>query len=208
MAHQYISGASWLARAFASGDPSAHAAFRACVGRRTLIADTRQRVATLNGAIRDQRLVTGETKAAGTVSTAARGTGRRRRPDRHRRNDQDLGVANRDSWTVTAAQGDLAPRGPRPPQQPGHRYADAAPTPTDCYARSWVIPCATARSPPTPCHVRGADNSRRVDKIRPASLAELEVLTAAMPERYRPMVSLAAWCGLRLGELTERPADP
>ena len=40
-------------------------------------------------------------------------------------------------------------------------------------------------------------------KIEPASLPELETLTKAMPEQYRVMVLLAAWCGLRFGELTE-----
>lgn len=57
--------------------------------------------------------------------------------------------------------------------------------------------------PANPVHIRGAGTAKRVKKIRPASLAELEALTAAMPERYRPMVLLAAWCGLRFGELTE-----
>ena len=40
-------------------------------------------------------------------------------------------------------------------------------------------------------------------KIEPASLAELEALVAAMPERYKVMTLIAAWCGLRFGELTE-----
>jgi integrase len=57
--------------------------------------------------------------------------------------------------------------------------------------------------PANPCHVRGAGSSRRVHKIRPASLEELEALVAAMPERYRVMTLLAAWCGLRFGELVE-----
>jgi integrase len=35
-----------------------------------------------------------------------------------------------------------------------------------------------------------------------ATLAELETLVAAMPERYRAM-ALASWCGLRFGELAE-----
>jgi integrase len=54
-----------------------------------------------------------------------------------------------------------------------------------------------------PCHIRGAGNSKRVHKIKPASLAELEALTAAMPARYQAMTLLAAWCGLRFGELAE-----
>jgi integrase len=54
-----------------------------------------------------------------------------------------------------------------------------------------------------PCHIRGAGNSKRVHKIKPLTLPELETLTAAMPARYQAMVLLAAWCGLRFGELTE-----
>jgi len=54
-----------------------------------------------------------------------------------------------------------------------------------------------------PAHIRGAGNAKRVHKIRPASLDELAALVDAMPERYRVMTLLAAWCGLRFGELTE-----
>lgn len=54
-----------------------------------------------------------------------------------------------------------------------------------------------------PCHIRGAGNTKRAKQIEPASLPELEALTKAMPERYRLMILLAAWCGLRFGELTE-----
>jgi integrase len=54
-----------------------------------------------------------------------------------------------------------------------------------------------------PAHIRGAGNSKRVHKIKPASLDELGALVAAMPERYRVATLIAAWCGLRFGELTE-----
>ena len=57
--------------------------------------------------------------------------------------------------------------------------------------------------PANPCHIRGAGNSKRVHKIRPLSLAELERLVDAMPERQRVLVLLATWCGLRFGELAE-----
>lgn len=57
--------------------------------------------------------------------------------------------------------------------------------------------------PNNPCHIRGAGNAKRVHKIKAASIAELEAIASAMPERYRLMVLLAAWCGLRFGELTE-----
>ena len=54
-----------------------------------------------------------------------------------------------------------------------------------------------------PCVLRGAGSSARVHKIRPATLAELETITAAMPEQYQAMILLASWCAMRFGELTE-----
>nr|WP_248913364.1 site-specific integrase [Mycobacterium intracellulare] len=54
-----------------------------------------------------------------------------------------------------------------------------------------------------PCVIRGAGSARRVHKIRPASLDEIATIAQEMPERYRAMVLLAAWCALRFGELTE-----
>ncbi|MCG5433936.1 site-specific integrase [Mycobacterium sp. MYCO198283] len=55
----------------------------------------------------------------------------------------------------------------------------------------------------SPCVIRGAGTSRRVHRIRPASLPELEALTNAMPAPYQAMILLASWCALRFGELTE-----
>ncbi|WP_141013154.1 tyrosine-type recombinase/integrase [Nocardioides sambongensis] len=54
-----------------------------------------------------------------------------------------------------------------------------------------------------PCHIRGAGNAKRVHKVEPATLGELEHIVTAMPQRYQLLVLLAAWCGLRFGELTE-----
>ncbi|WP_034719966.1 tyrosine-type recombinase/integrase [Intrasporangium chromatireducens] len=54
-----------------------------------------------------------------------------------------------------------------------------------------------------PCHVRGAGQAKRARKIKPATLRELEIIAAEMPEKYRPMVMLSAWCALRFGEVTE-----
>jgi integrase len=54
-----------------------------------------------------------------------------------------------------------------------------------------------------PCHVRGGGNARRKRKIVPATLPELETITANLPDCYRLMVLLASWCALRFGELTE-----
>jgi integrase len=54
-----------------------------------------------------------------------------------------------------------------------------------------------------PCHIRGAGTSKRVHKSEPATLAELETIVEEMPERYKLMILLAAWCAMRFGELAE-----
>ena len=54
-----------------------------------------------------------------------------------------------------------------------------------------------------PARIVGAGRSKRVHKIRPASVEELAVLTEAMPDRLRLMVTLASWCALRFGETVE-----
>lgn len=54
-----------------------------------------------------------------------------------------------------------------------------------------------------PCTLRAAGSSKRVHKVQPASLTEIAALVQAMPGKYRMMTLLAAWCGLRFGELTE-----
>lgn len=60
----------------------------------------------------------------------------------------------------------------------------------------------------SPCRIRGAGQAKTTHQPRPATLPELTVIVDAMPPRYRAMVLLAAWCGLRFGELTElRRAD-
>ena len=57
--------------------------------------------------------------------------------------------------------------------------------------------------PANPCRVRGAGKAKRARTIRPATLPELEAVAAAMPERMRALVLLAAWLGMRFGELAE-----
>lgn len=54
-----------------------------------------------------------------------------------------------------------------------------------------------------PCLVRGGGTVTRKIKPKPATLDQLDALTAEMSERYRLMVPLAAWCALRFGELVE-----
>lgn len=54
-----------------------------------------------------------------------------------------------------------------------------------------------------PVHVRGGGYVRRAKRIEPATLDELETIVEHMPDRYRLMVLLAAWCAMRFGELAE-----
>lgn len=54
-----------------------------------------------------------------------------------------------------------------------------------------------------PAKIRGGGSTKRAKKIKPATLNELAVITATMPERRRLMIALAAWCSLRFGELAE-----
>lgn len=54
-----------------------------------------------------------------------------------------------------------------------------------------------------PCRIRGAagrTREREIIVISPAQIADLE---AGMPARLAAMVTLAAWCGLRFGEIAE-----
>ena len=54
-----------------------------------------------------------------------------------------------------------------------------------------------------PAKVRGGGSTERVRKVKPASLADLEIIVGAMPDRYKVITLLAAWCALRFGELAE-----
>ena len=52
----------------------------------------------------------------------------------------------------------------------------------------------------SPVEVKGA-SKELVHEQPVASVAEVEVLANAVPEHYKAMVLMAAWCGLRFGEL-------
>lgn len=51
-----------------------------------------------------------------------------------------------------------------------------------------------------PCHIPGAGTVKPNERV-PATTAEVELLASAMPARYRAAVTVAAWSGLRAGEL-------
>ncbi|MCB0909685.1 MAG: site-specific integrase, partial [Nocardioidaceae bacterium] len=57
--------------------------------------------------------------------------------------------------------------------------------------------------PYNPAHIRGAGNAKRVHQVQPATLEELRIIVEELPDRYKLMALLAAWCALRFGELTE-----
>lgn len=74
-------------------------------------------------------------------------------------------------------------------------------------ARS-VMQEATSLSGPipgsmNPFQVRGAGSGTSPKRESTVSQAELEVIRRTIREEWRPMVSLALWCGMRLGELIE-----
>jgi len=54
-----------------------------------------------------------------------------------------------------------------------------------------------------PCRIRGAGSVKCVHKVRPAGVAEIEVITAKMPARLQLAVTCASWLAMRLGEALE-----
>lgn len=54
-----------------------------------------------------------------------------------------------------------------------------------------------------PCYIRGAGMRHRSREVMPATLDELAIMVAAMPEGRRLALLLATWCALRSGELRE-----
>ena len=54
-----------------------------------------------------------------------------------------------------------------------------------------------------PCRIKGAAVVRRAHKIEPASVAELDAIASAMPERLQLAVLLGGWLALRYGEIAE-----
>jgi len=54
-----------------------------------------------------------------------------------------------------------------------------------------------------PCKVRGAGSAKTGRKVIPPTSAELAIIEATMPDRLRAAVLVAAWGGLRYGEMTE-----
>ncbi|MFB7842527.1 tyrosine recombinase XerC [Microbacterium sp. NPDC056052] len=54
-----------------------------------------------------------------------------------------------------------------------------------------------------PCQIKGAGSATSKKSVKPPTADELAIIVANLPERYKAMALLAAWSGLRYGELTE-----
>lgn len=54
-----------------------------------------------------------------------------------------------------------------------------------------------------PCRIKSASTAARARQIRPASLDELDVLVASLPDNRRALALLCSWCALRIGEALE-----
>lgn len=107
----------------------------------------------------------------------------------------DLGDARLDRVSPTTVRNWYATLDPGTPTRRAHAYSLLRSIFTTAVSDDLV--------PTNPCRIRGAGSSRKVHRTRVASLAELELMVEAMPARLQPTVLLAAWCGLRFGELAE-----
>lgn len=54
-----------------------------------------------------------------------------------------------------------------------------------------------------PCQIKSAGKPSKPRDVKPLSPAELVKVAESVPEAYRAAVPVAAWCGLRFGELIE-----
>lgn len=53
-----------------------------------------------------------------------------------------------------------------------------------------------------PCSIRAAGRTKRVRKIEPATVQQVDAIAAGVPAQWSLLVQLAAWCALRFGECT------
>ncbi len=84
---------------------------------------------------------------------------------------------------------------PATPTRRSHAYSLLRAVMTTAYADDLISS--------NPCRVRGAGSTARKGTTTVATLEDLDAIVLAIPARYKAMVLLAAWCGLRFGELTE-----
>ena len=85
--------------------------------------------------------------------------------------------------------------GPNRPTQRAHAYSLLRSIVTTAYGEQII--------PANPCVIRGAGVTKRHSKTEPATLEQIATIVEHMPDRLGLAVLIAAWCGLRQGEILE-----
>ena len=85
--------------------------------------------------------------------------------------------------------------GPNRPTQRAHAYSLLRSILATAYGEQII--------PANPCVIRGAGVTKRHSKTEPATLDQIATIVEHMPARLRLAVLIAAWCGLRQGEILE-----
>lgn len=107
----------------------------------------------------------------------------------------ELGETRLHALTPTVVRAWYTALGPNAPTRRAHSYA----------LLKTIMGTAVSEQLITsnPCVIRAGGSTRTVHKAKPATLEELVLITEHMPDRLRLAVLIAAWCGLRMGEIFE-----
>ncbi|HZA30297.1 MAG TPA: tyrosine-type recombinase/integrase [Propionibacteriaceae bacterium] len=106
-----------------------------------------------------------------------------------------LGSMRLTAITPTAVRAWHTALGPGAPTQRAHAYA----------LLKTILGTAVSEQLITtnPCVIRAGGSAKTVHKAKPATFEELAIIVENMPDRLRLAVLIAAWCGLRMGEIFE-----
>jgi integrase len=107
----------------------------------------------------------------------------------------ELGLLRVDAITPTIVRQWHTALGPNTPTLRAHAYG----------LLRTILGTALAEQQITsnPCVLRAAGNAKTAHRTKPASLPELALIVEHMPDKLKLAVLIAAWCGLRFGELVE-----
>lgn len=107
----------------------------------------------------------------------------------------DLGDRRLNAITPTIVRNWYTAIGPNAPTRRAHSYA----------VLKTILSTAVSEQLITsnPCVIRSGGSTKTVHKAQPATLEELAIIAEHMPDRLRLSVLIAAWCGLRMGEIFE-----
>lgn len=106
-----------------------------------------------------------------------------------------LGRVRLDLITPTAVRSWHTSLGPNTPTQRAHAYSLLKAILSTAVREEVILK--------NPCVLERATVAKKVHKTVPATLEELAIIAQHMPERLRLAVVIAAWLGLRQGEVTE-----